>query len=526
MSVTWSRLAGDTSRFAVELELVSDPDDGKGADAETSASWGTLKIWVEGQNLTSHTVEDQSPRHVNWYLLPLLEWLATNWDALLHEERPPVEPDGDTATEALQAGRYAPPTYEPDDAGKWEQRWYDWWQRHALRAARDGGIFPNVVLRRWRDLVEISWDSEQLAGAPADLRFAVPSGQARLWPADVADPLYTVAMDATEQLAQRLPESKRIALLKRTLGALDDKKRSPRRLLWMVDAIPKGRAARQWRRVTQTLEKAPARVRDAALATSSDGLVITGSCHAALLFGAVSPSLGNTDVTKLAQVLIDSYAPKGAHGPLSDIGRPEPLESYRGPAWDHGWVLAEEVLEELKPIGHWIDIQGVLKKLKIPVIDLELEDSSIRGVSIAGQHHQYTICINPTYRDGDANEVRRFTLAHELCHLLFDQGKDKKVAVASGPWAPRDIERRANAFAAMFLMPRDLVRLACREAGPLNSLNGVSDVAHTLHMSVTATIHHLANLNVIDRGEREDLLARQAKESAQRSTGKSDPVRG
>jgi hypothetical protein len=134
---------------------------------------------------------------------------------LLHEERPPVEPDGDTATEALQAGRYAPPTYESDEAGKWEERWYDWWGRHALRAARDGGLFPNIVLRRWWDLVEISWNSEPLAGAPADLRFAVPSGQARLWPADVADPLYTVVVDATEQLAERLPESKRIAALKR-----------------------------------------------------------------------------------------------------------------------------------------------------------------------------------------------------------------------------------------------------------------------------------------------------------------------
>jgi Zn-dependent peptidase ImmA (M78 family) len=517
MSVTWSRLAGDTSRFAVELELLSDPDNGKGADAETSASWGTLEIWVEGQNLTSHTVEDQPLRHVNWYLLPFLEWLATNWDALLHEERPPIEPEADTATEALQAGRYAPPTYEPEEAGQWEERWYDWWQRHALRAARDGGMFPNVVLRRWRDLVEISWDSDQLAGAPADLRFAVPSGQARLWPADVASPLYEVAVDATELLAQRLPDSRRIAHLKRRLVALDDKKHSPRRLLWMVDAIPsQGRAARQWRRVTKTLGNASDEVREAALATESDGLVITGSCHAALLFGAVSPSLGNADVTRLAQVLIDSYDPSNTNGPLTELGRPEPLESYRGPAWDHGWVLAEEVREQLRPTGHWIDIQRLLNKLEVPVVDLDLEDPSIRGVSIAGKHHRFTICINPTYRDGDADEVRRFTLAHELCHLLFDRGNDQEVAVASGPWAPRDVERRANAFAAMFLMPTDLIRLACRDVGPLNTLNGVAEVAHQLHTSVTSTINHLANLNVIDRSEREDLLARQAKESAQR----------
>jgi len=516
MSETWSRLAGDTSRFAVELKLLSDPDRGKGADAETSASWGTLKIWVEGQNLTLHTIEDRQLDRVHWYLLPLLEWLATSWDALLHEERPPVAPEGDTATDALRAGRYAPPTYDAEEAGKWEERWYDWWDRHALRAARDGGLFPNVVFRRWRDLVEIAWDSEPLAGAPADLRFAFQSGQARLWPAAVAGPLYSVAVDATEQLAARLGESKRITLLKRTLKALNDDKRSARRLLWMVDAMPKGRAVRQWRRVTRALEAASAGARDAALATGSDGLVITGSCHAALLFGAVSPSLGNVDVEKLAQVLIDAYDPTGAKGPLSEFGRPEPLESYRGPAWEYGWVLAEEMLEELKPRGQWVDIQGILEKLEVPVSDVTLEDSSIRGVSVAGDHHRFTVCINPAYHDGDGSEVRRFTLAHELCHLLFDRGKDQKVAVASGPWAPRDIERRANAFAAMFLMPPDLVRRACRDASSLSTLDGVSEVAHRLHMSVTATIHHLANLNIIDWTTRGDLLARQMKETSQR----------
>ena len=517
MSVTWSRLAGDTSCFAVELELLSDPDRGKGADAETSASWGSLKILVEGQNLTLHTIEDRQLDRVHWYLLPLLEWLAGNWDALLHEERPPVAPEGDTATDALRVGRYAPPTYDIDEAGKWEERWYDWWDRHALRAARDGGLFPNVVFRRWRDLVEIAWDSEPLAGAPADLRFAFQSGQARLWPAAVAGPLYAVAVEATEQLAARLPESKRITSLKRTLKALNDDKRSARRLRWMVDAMPKGRAVRQWRRVTRALEQASAGARDAALATGSDGLVITGSCHAALLFGAVSPSLGNADVEQLAQVLIDAYDPLGAKGTLSQLGRPEPLESYRGPAWEYGWVLAEETLEQLKPRGSWVDVQGILEKLDVPVSDVTLEDSSIRGVSIAGDQHRPTVCINPAYRDGDGSEIRRFTLAHELCHLLFDRGENRKVAVASGPWAPRDIERRANAFAAMFLMPPDLVRRACREASSLSTLEGVSEVAHRLHMSVTATIHHLANLNIIDWTVRDDLLSRQTRENAQRS---------
>jgi Zn-dependent peptidase ImmA (M78 family) len=526
MSRTWSRLAGDTSRFAVELELLSDPDQGKGADRETSASWGAVKIWVEGQNLTLHTIQDQQRDQVQWYLLPLLEWLATNWDALLHEERPPVPPEADNATEALRASRHAPPTYGFDEASEWEQRWYDWWGRHALWAARDGGLFPNLTLRRWRDLAEISWDSEPLAGAPADLRFAFQSGQARLSPSDVAAPLYSVAVDATEQLAERLRDSKRIAALKRTLKALNDEKRSHSRLLWMVDAIPKGRAARQWGRVTRILDKAPAKVRDAALSTATDGLVITGSCHAALLFGAVSPSLGNADVARLAEILIDAYDPKGAQGALNELGRPEPLGTRSQPAWEQGYELATEILDTLQPAGTWVDIQRLLEELAVNVTDVELQDRAIRGVSIAGDQHRLTLCINPEYRDGNGDEIRRFTMAHELCHLLFDRAADRKLAVASGPWAPRDIERRANAFAAMFLMPLDLVLQACPNPSSLNTFDGVSTVAHILHTSVTATINHLANLDVIDWTTREDLLARHAKESAQRSTGKPDPVRG
>jgi Zn-dependent peptidase ImmA (M78 family) len=102
-------------------------------------------------------------------------------------------------------------------------------------------------------------------------------------------------------------------------------------------------------------------------------------------------------------------------------------------------------------------------------------------------------------------------MAHELCHLVFDRGEDRKLAVASGPWAPRDVERRANAFAAMFLMPPDRVRAASRDAASLGTLDGVSQVARRLHTSVTATIQHLANLNVIDAEVRDDLLARQAR---------------
>jgi Zn-dependent peptidase ImmA (M78 family) len=273
----------------------------------------------------------------------------------------------------------------------------------------------------------------------------------------------------------------------------------------MVDAGTTGRAARQWRHVKRALAKSSEGARAAALEVTSDALVVTGSCHAALLFGAVSPSLGNDDVAKLAQVLIDAYDPDGEQGPLVEHARSQPLRTMRGPVWEEGWSLAEEMLEALQPKGSWVDIEGVLSG--VPVLDLELEDQEIRGVSIAGKQHRWTVCVNPAYHDGNGDEIRRFTIAHELCHLLFDRGREEKVAIASGPWAPKDVERRANAFAAMFLMPRELVRAACRDAGTLDALEGVEAVARKLHTSVTATLYQLANLYVIDEGTRDRLLA-------------------
>lgn len=66
-----------------------DPDSGIGADPEDTASWGSFQLWVDGQNLCAHVDQGEQLQSAHWYLLPLLEWLTENWDALLHEEKLP-----------------------------------------------------------------------------------------------------------------------------------------------------------------------------------------------------------------------------------------------------------------------------------------------------------------------------------------------------------------------------------------------------------------------------------------------------
>lgn len=71
--------------------------------------------------------------------------------------------------------------------------------------------------------------------------------------------------------------------------------------------------------------------------------------------------------------------------------------------------------------------------------------------------------------------------------------------MASGPWAPMDVERRANAFAAMLLMPPQLVsRAIATIADPLESAAGVKQVARRLETSYSATLNHLSNLGYLD----------------------------
>jgi len=77
--------------------------------------------------------------------------------------------------------------------------------------------------------------------------------------------------------------------------------------------------------------------------------------------------------------------------------------------------------------------------------------------------------------------------------------------MASGPWAPQGIERRANAFAAMLLMPPEVVNraLAGSAIAQVDSLENIKHLSNTLHTSLPATLEHLVNIGKVDEGERD-----------------------
>ncbi len=156
----------------------------------------------------------------------------------------------------------------------------------------------------------------------------------------------------------------------------------------------------------------------------------------------------------------------------------------------------------------WVDIHSVLQRLEIPVTKIDLSDDAIRAVSVFGPTQVPHIFCNRRTRWGESFEVERFTLAHELCHLLLDREHGDELAIATGPWAPLDIEQRANAFAAAFLMPTWLLKNALAAANaPADDPDTIRAVSTALRVSALSLIDRLYNLDEITFDDRIRLRA-------------------
>jgi Zn-dependent peptidase ImmA (M78 family) len=139
--------------------------------------------------------------------------------------------------------------------------------------------------------------------------------------------------------------------------------------------------------------------------------------------------------------------------------------------------------------------------------NVDLSDTRVRAIAICGEKSRPLIAVNKSCRHNESEPGLRFTLAHELCHLLFDEEEGVPLAVASGPWAAATIEKRANAFAAMFLMPEDSCRRLFNQYRHDEELTAtvITDIATAFGTGKLATLRHLWNLGLMDSAEFNDL---------------------
>jgi Zn-dependent peptidase ImmA (M78 family) len=502
---------GDRARFAAEVTFL--PDEEPDTRGEDAVAWGELSLWVGARNLCAHTLFGEQRIGVRWHLLGVLEWLAGSFDELLHETRLPVSSTGIDAAQTMERTRQH---LSVDDLEELEL-WQSWWARHNLRAGADGGLLPNLYVRRRGGRIEVSWDSTRLDFPPEGLTFEHPAGHDLLEPLEAGHVLFAWLDEASAVLSERADAGARVAALRRRVAELRDVSRTERRL-----ALAAGFAASdaglvdEWREL-QDLGYGTAAARRAAFDAPHDELVVSGSCAAQLMWGTLSPTLDAADRRRIVAMLLQVYAPASESADLARLVRGQSLASDLSQAWAQGYELAEQLHNQLAvDTEEPVDVEAILVRLGVDLRVIDLTDDGIRGLTVASPEHRPTITVNRRFKHGHGPDVRRFTLAHELCHLLLDRDQGRDVALASSEdWAPVDVERRANAFAAMFLMPRAAVQGAvARATHAPETLPGAAFVARRLQVPVQTAIHHLKNLDYVDTNTHDELLERLAYERA------------
>ena len=495
----WTRF-GDPAKVELGIRWVDDPEPPERRPAGYGWSMGQLTIRVAGMNVTATTLGGEQQTYVGWYLAPFLEWLATNWVPLLHEERLPwPNPGGGPAATACNHALEEWMTADDPHGRQHYANAQGWYSRHGIRSAAAGGIFPDMFIRRMADDIELSWSGRPMAFTQDGLAFESGAGHARLPVAKVADViLRTLDWVVNQPPKSSAPYQEDIAALRTKVAALHS-----------VEYAELVRAC-----VPQAVL---AKAEEAFAAIDKTGLLEGGGAAgdvpcivelppAVAMFGGVSPDLGARDIENLRDHIV---AAQGGH----DSERLAELVADRyGNALDvphrDAHRFADELLEDVAPLDDdldFVDVRAICKHLRVEIHEDKLETDSIRGVAIAGDGFAPRIVVNQTHYFNRNESGKRFTVAHELCHVLFDRTRARRLAhVSSGPWAAQGIEQRANAFAAYLLMPRALLLKHLPDANRIDPKD-VQRLEHGLSVNRSALLPHLKNLDLIDAARREQL---------------------
>ncbi|HEV7221132.1 MAG TPA: ImmA/IrrE family metallo-endopeptidase [Pirellulales bacterium] len=388
----------------------------------------------------------------------VIVWLADHWREIAHgidRRPPPLQHQGVAASRAYDNAKLDSSAAAPEVN--------EWWARHAMRAADEE--LPNIFFERQADELLISWDA-----TPSQNRFyKIYSGEHIL-------PVTFAAPKLRQLIQSRLPAMQ-----------LTEEERS--RLL---------------REVSNDSAAGYATLRFYNPSISSEWLTQQGFSDR----DAQQLALGGTGRHPIVGLLRSSYGTSiNVQGYELVLGMLQPSDdkSFEGlrtlskginshvdvrEPWESGYRLARLIRQMLNLSAQDdVNVELVCRDAGIDIRDADFSDPIIRGVCVGAPAYKPLIIINRSSPDASGPSGRRITLAHELCHLLFDRSRLRNLARFDWDAAENDrlLEMRANAFAVELLVPMDLLVkpdgkvLDDSELGPIAASRSVSAAALRPH---------------------------------------------
>lgn len=420
-------IIGDANGLRCALQWRDD----YGSAGPVGRTWGELQLWVGNTLIWGDAVGDRvQPQGLRWGWIDLLEFLAIAWPYLEEEETLPIEFDsafdaprhlGELRGRARLRWRRLPEDRTENEA----EQLQDFLQVHDLGEALHGAFPPSLLLLR---------QGRQMRIATA----------AREWTLSFSDCM-GVLMALADCVAERvggLGDERSQLALKRWQGrdGLDVVQR-----LAVATALPAGQLERIW---------------PLPLDAGTSGLYELKA--AARMIGN---ALSDRVLAKVLARVNDVPAGKasGLHEPRA-LAAEIMNECTADAPYQQGYRLAEWLREDGDSEAGRVDPAALLKQWGVDLQEIALDNPGLDAIAVWGEGRRPTVIVNAHGMRSKLPRGRRVTYAHELCHLLVDTDGALPAAEVLGGRVPPDVEKRANAFAAEFLLPRFQARLAADEA--------------------------------------------------------------
>jgi IrrE N-terminal-like domain len=453
-------------------------------DPAAAATWCSIRIWVEGRNLTAHTRKQSAftADALHWPAAYLARWFVRSWPGFWERAGWPLPSaivDAELACWKLDQHLAE---LGPDAEDDLLDRRDAFVASHSLLAAAAGGLMPHVYWLREGPAVHLTW--REPAANSSDVAFHEPQGHSRLdanvfldgvveflqWCRDaVAGCDSGLALEIDQWLARLDRPEAAEAVLRgyiRPWGVPVSRGEMP-------GFDPRLQLPEGWKSAGARLD--PARF------------------PAAVVFRALAPAVSSEDVLALLDRLRSYPSVPEASRTLKDLRSRLNVPSSELPH-EQGYSLAAQLRRELGNPDAPFDIEAYLAETGVKIDTANLSDVKVDGATVWGDQHGPVIVLNQL---GARQEpwARRMILAHELCHLLVDRPAAAELMVASTPWAPPELERRANAFAAELLLPKAGILRVAGEAVRSGWLSEADRSGLMTEFQVGATVctHQLEN---------------------------------
>lgn len=417
---------------------------------EKALAWGQGTVSIGGELVWYCETEDGQQAPVEWTWIDLLLYLGQHWPWLVLEESYPVYPDGHPPVTPLE--------YRAQLAKRWEDLpenkvikentdTYLFEERHNLASGMDGIYLPSLFILR------------------EGLRcwLCSPECEPQLRPVKEV-------LDTLEKLGNTIAEH--VATFKDALADHYASETNDVRPVTLADEALQWWNSREQRVASMQIQLQTGMLPEAladllADKSSSDFFETEEHPDNVLenrnsLLAAARLSAGIV-TTATQRYLLDAIRniPKAAVDELDALAAEAlSLVSPSDKPHTQGYALAGWLRERLQiSPTRPVDPESLLCDWGVDISEIRLENHGhFAALAFWGDKHGPAILLN-VGKDSPAsdNHGRRTTLAHEICHMLVDRHTALPAAEVLGGNTPEQPEKRARAFAAEFLLPRDTV---------------------------------------------------------------------